>query len=131
MQNNSFFCLVSARFMLLRMQCASRRSMNHPRLQIFYTHASSDVQCPPWCLLVGAQSLMFLLAAEDFAKRFEEVPAGKPDSYQKYLAIVDKFIRDRSPYEVNIESRIKREILRTTDRGIFDALSTTVRPSRH
>lgn len=74
---------------------------------------------------------MFLLAAEDFAKRFEEeVPAGKPDSYQKYLAIVDKFIRDRSPYEVNIESRIKREILRTTDRGIYDALST-VRPSRH
>lgn len=75
------------------------------------------------------QSLMFLLSVESFRTSLEDTPTVKPDGYERYAAIVDKYIRERSPYEVNIESRIKREILRTTDRGIFDKL-TMVRSAR-
>lgn len=88
-------------------------------------HMSLDLRCRSCVVLADMQSLVFLLAAEDFTKRFEEAPAAKADSYhQQYVAIVDKFIRERSPYEVNIESKVKREILRTADKEVFDALST-------
>lgn len=70
---------------------------------------------------------MFLLAAEDFRNFFEEAPKAKVDGHGQYIAIVDKYIRARSPYEVNIESKTKGEILRTTDREVFNAL-TMVRP---
>lgn len=74
---------------------------------------------------------MFLLAAEDYRKLFEKeeaTPAAAGAGYKQFIAIVDEYIRVRSPYEVNIESRVKGEILRTTDKGIFDDL-TMVRAS--
>lgn len=77
------------------------------------------------CAIGGwVQSLMFLLAAESFKTFLEEAPTAKTTGgYARYIALVDKHIRERSPYEVNIESKIRREILRTTDKEIFEALT--------
>lgn len=76
---------------------------------------------------------MFLLAAEDFRKFFEEAPAANAaanaaTAYKRFVTIVDEYIREHSPYEVNIESKTKGKIIRTTDRRIFDELML-VRPS--
>ena len=79
---------------------------------------------------MSLQSLMFLLDAKAFSERLEagSTAAGAEDAdHQQLVAIVGKYIRERSPYEVNIESKTKSAIVRTIERATFDEL-TLVNP---
>lgn len=81
-----------------------------------------------WCTpSLDMQSLMFLQDAKAFSKWLEEPRTATDTGYEEFIAIVDKYIRDLSPYEVNIESKTKSDILRATDRDIFNGF-TLVRP---
>lgn len=69
---------------------------------------------------------MFLLDAKAFSERLEagSTAAGAEDAdHQQLVAIVSKYIRERSPYEVNIESKTKSAIVRTTEGATFDELT--------
>lgn len=69
---------------------------------------------------------MFLVDANSFS---EEVKAGGTTAtgdarhQEELVAIVDKYIRDDSPYEVNIECKTKTAIISATERTTFDELT--------
>lgn len=71
--------------------------------------------------------LMFLRDAEKFSASLQVSPTARADADEKeepqfseFVEIVDKYIKDGAPFEVNIESKTKIEVLRMTDRGIFN-----------
>jgi len=70
---------------------------------------------------------MFLLDVEELCAVLEEKPTDSATGYEPYIAIVDKYIRERSPFEVNIESKTRTEILRTTDKKAFVELTLVSR----
>ena len=75
------------------------------------------------------QSLMFLLDAEEFSAVLEQAaPTDSAAAYDRYVEIVDKYCRESSPFEVNIECKTRTEILRATDRKVFVEI-TLVRQS--
>ncbi|CAB1100089.1 unnamed protein product [Ectocarpus sp. CCAP 1310/34] len=87
------------------------------------------------------ESLMFLVDADEFNCSLHAVSkftsAGADPSpaamgvveceenlnFEQFAAIVDKYIREGSPFEVNIESKIRDEILREVDRASFRRLT--------
>ncbi|CAN0232087.1 unnamed protein product [Ectocarpus sp. 8 AP-2014] len=88
-----------------------------------------------------SESLMFLVDADEFNCSLHAVSkfttAGDdPESaavavneceenptFAQFAAVVDKYIREGSPFEVNIESKIRNEILREVDRASFERLT--------
>ncbi|CAM9339827.1 unnamed protein product [Ectocarpus sp. 6 AP-2014] len=88
-----------------------------------------------------SESLMFLVDADEFNSALHAVSkfttAGNdPESaavavnkcednpnFEQFAAIVDKYIREGSPFEVNIESKIRNDILREVDRASFERLN--------
>lgn len=71
---------------------------------------------------------MFLLDAEAFSAALEDAHTDSDAGYERCVEIVHKYIKEGSPYEVNIESKTRNEILGATDRKIFFDL-TLVRQS--
>ena len=63
----------------------------------------------------NTQSLQFLVAAMEFKESTAD--------YEKFANIVDKFVRDRSPFEVNISGKTKTAILDVADGASFAELS--------
>lgn len=82
---------------------------------------------------VGRKMLTFILDVKDFSdwlrwgSRADAAPDNKDDAHAAFSKIVDKYIKDGSPFEVNIESKTKKAILAMTDKKTFNAL-TLVRP---
>ncbi|CAM9223518.1 unnamed protein product [Ectocarpus fasciculatus] len=88
-----------------------------------------------------SESLMFLVDADEFncsLHAVSKVPRGFADressavsvderednpNFEQFAAIVDKYIREGSPFEVNIESKVRNEILGEVDRASFRRLS--------
>ncbi|CAN0409712.1 unnamed protein product, partial [Ectocarpus sp. 12 AP-2014] len=52
---------------------------------------------------------------------------GGNDSYEEFIAIVDEYIKDNSNFEVNIDSRTKKEILGFGERSAYASLGTESR----
>ncbi|CAM9902322.1 unnamed protein product [Ectocarpus sp. 12 AP-2014] len=86
-----------------------------------------------------SESLMFLVDADEFncsrhaVSKFTTSCADprscalainerEDPHFEQFAAIVDKYIREGSPFEVNIESTIRNEILREVDRARFRRL---------
>lgn len=70
---------------------------------------------------------MFLRDAEKFAASLHVAPTAgaaadekEEPQFSEFVQIVDKYIRDGAPFEVNIDSKTKIEVLRMTDRGVFN-----------
>ena len=78
---------------------------------------------------VTKQSLQFLVAAGAFKESLAKESLATPDtadgktSFDTFVAVVNKFIEDNSPFEVNIDSKTKREILSRSNRAGFQELS--------
>ncbi|CAM9633035.1 unnamed protein product, partial [Ectocarpus fasciculatus] len=88
-----------------------------------------------------SESLMFLVDAEEFNSSLHAVSKLTPGladpesaavavneradnpNFEQFAAIVDKYIREGSPFEVNIESKIRKEILGEVDHASFKRLS--------
>eukprot|EP00752_Nemacystus_decipiens_P011672 g10359.t1 len=70
-----------------------------------------------------SESLMFLLDVEAFSAGLEDAAADSAAGYERCVEIVDKYIREGSPFEVNIEDKTRNEILRATDRKVFMELT--------
>lgn len=60
------------------------------------------------------QSLQFLVAAMEFKESNTD--------YDNFTEIIDKFVRDRSPFEVNISGKSKTAILDVADAARFAKL---------
>lgn len=68
------------------------------------------------------QSLQFIIAAADFeALCFSG--ADESTEFDTFVGIVDRYIKDNSPFEVNIDSQAKRRIIRAVDAASFKELS--------
>ena len=83
---------------------AVRRSLTRVRV-CSYTYARG--RCT-------RQSLQFLLAVMEFK--------GSGTDYRRFVEIVDKFVRDTSPFEVNISSKAKTTVLGVSDAASFAGL---------
>jgi len=69
------------------------------------------------------QSLQFLVAAADFQESVAASAATNDTSFNTLRAIVSKFIKDSSPFEVNIDSNTKRNIMSAANAAAFRELS--------
>ena len=88
----------------------------------------ADFETLPTLLLGVLQSLMFLLDADAFSATFEEAPTDSAAGYDRYVEIVNNYVRERSPFEVNIESKTRNAILRATDRKTFIEVTLVRQP---
>lgn len=72
-----------------------------------------------------SESLQFLIAVNEFKKSLRT--PGETDDTTKHFAklceIIDKFVRDRSPFEVNIGSNTKFAVLKMANAANFRELS--------
>eukprot|EP00752_Nemacystus_decipiens_P011670 g10357.t1 len=68
-------------------------------------------------------SLMFLLDVEAFSAGLEDAATDSAAGYERCDGIVHKYIREGSPFEVNIESKTRTEIVRATERKVFMELT--------
>eukprot|EP00903_Cladosiphon_okamuranus_P015053 g13926.t1 len=77
-----------------------------------------------------SESLMFLLHVEALEKTLRHgrtitalSDCEESQHFETFVHVVDKYIRDGSPFEVNIDSRTKREILDAIDSKAFHELT--------
>lgn len=73
---------------------------------------------------VSSQSLQFLVEAEDFRKSFAaSAESNDTTTFATFVGITDKYIKDSSHFEVNIDSKTKMEILAKAHEAAFKELS--------
>lgn len=71
-----------------------------------------------------SESLQFLIEALEFEKSLRTATApNDATEFDTFMGIVDKYIRDNSPFEVNIDSKTKRGVLAMTEEAIFKGLT--------
>lgn len=70
------------------------------------------------------QSLQFIVAAAEFKESLatSAIANGKMD-FDNFVSTVDKYIKDSSPFEVNIDSKSKRDIMSVANAAAFRELS--------
>lgn len=70
------------------------------------------------------QSIQFLVAVKEYEESLrvqDELDA--TNLFEKLSEIIDKFVRDRSPFEVNVGSNVKCAVLKMADAANFMELS--------
>ncbi|CAB1108068.1 unnamed protein product [Ectocarpus sp. CCAP 1310/34] len=70
------------------------------------------------------ESFQFLVDVSKFKSSVHAAHQGGNDSYEEFIVIVDEYIEDNSNFEVNIDSRTKKEILGFGDRSAYASLGT-------
>lgn len=72
----------------------------------------------------STQSIQFLVAVKEY-KEIVRAPgeADPTKPFAKLIGIIDKFVRDRSPFEVNLGSSTKTAVVKMADAATFRELS--------
>lgn len=68
------------------------------------------------------QSFQFLVDVSEFHKSIR-TQDGK-DDFEEFLAIVNDYIKDGSNFEINIDHRTKKDILKFSERSAYISLNT-------
>lgn len=85
-----------------------------------------------------AQSMLFLLAVQNFQESFEAAGAltdfyegfpGFVDGFPEFTTVLNKFIVDNSPLEINIGSKTKARILELRGQDAFEAVKKVRTPN--
>ncbi|CAN0335808.1 unnamed protein product, partial [Ectocarpus sp. 12 AP-2014] len=69
-----------------------------------------------------SESIMFLKAARAYNDSVYASTANADTNFALFMEILDKYIKDGSPFEINIESKTKSFIMRRTDKEAFKQL---------